>query len=435
MKNTCYINSMIQCLFESRPFRDLFLDYKYQEYWNHKFFQMGTNNDQLPNVNSVDPTIRLSTSLAKLFEKMYLNGGCSIVPSGFLKNCIRLRPDLNIPFEQQDTQEFLMFLLDRLHDELSNSNKVVEDYPELMEFDRGGKLGDDYDKWFDNVLLKQGFSPISQNFQGQLQDSLTCMNCGFKSSNYSSFYMLSLGIPKRSASSGKKLKKVGLEDCIELFTNDEILSGENAWDCPKCSARAKESNSSSSAAAANNNNPEKELRKSRLNFAKNGFKFRGRSSSPAPKKHKKSSTEFIYSNDSSSSSLFSQSKRQQNSTVKSLTFVTLPPTLIIHLSRFLFYDTSQKDDTVIQYPLILTIPHSNEHVKYRLFGVVNHSGTLKSGHYTSITNKNLTHDLKQPNWYYFDDEVVKGTGHGVADDRDCDRMNSSTVYVLFYEKM
>jgi ubiquitin carboxyl-terminal hydrolase 7/11 len=121
--------------------------------------------------------------------------------------------------------------------------------------------------------------------------------------------------------------------------------------------------------------------------------------------------------------------------VKSLTFVTLPPTLIIHLSRFLFYDTSQKDDTVIQYPLILTIPHSNEHVKYRLFGVVNHSGTLKSGHYTSITNKNLTHDLKQPNWYYFDDEVVKGTGHGVADDRDCDRMNSSTVYVLFYEKM
>lgn len=409
MRNTCYINSMIQCLFESRNFRNLFLDYKYQEYFNYEFFNKLNNNNQLN--NSSDPNVRLSTSIAKLFEKMYLNGGCSIVPSGFLKNCVHLRPDLNIPFEQQDTQEFLMFLLDRLHDELSNSNKVINDNPELLNIDQNGKLGKDYENWFNSILLKQGFSPISQNFQGQLQDSLTCMRCGFKSSNYSSFFMLSLGIPKRSLKNGKKLKKIYLEDCIELFTNDEILNEENAWDCPKCNKPK--------------SNNEKEVRKHRLHFTKNSFKFRGRSSSPPSNKLRSESSNDL------------NSRSSKNSTIKSLKFITLPPTLIIHLSRFLFYDTSKKDDSIIQYPLILTIMDDDKPVKYKLFGVVNHSGTLKSGHYTSIVNKNLNHDLERPNWYYFDDEVVKDTKHGKINTgvKDADRMSSSTVYVLFYERI
>lgn len=395
---------MIQCLFASTAFRDLFLDNRYENYYNPKFKKS-----------------KLAPSLAQLFKKMYLNGGCSIVPSGFLKNCVKLRPDLNIPNEQQDTQEFLMFLLDQLHDELSNSDVVVNDYPELMEHE---SLGKEYETWFDGVI-KQGFSPISSIFQGQLQDSLTCTNCGFKSSNYSSFYMLSLVIPKLSPH-GKKLKKILLEDCIEMFTKDEILSGENAWDCPKCT-KARSEGKKKEHGDTLTVQEERPSRKHRLPFS-SSFKFRGRSSSPAPVKK--------FKEEKSNGLFLSRSKsHNSNSTIKSFAFVALPPILIIHLSRFLFYDTSQKDTAIVQYPLILEIPHNGKLVKYKLFSLINHNGTLKSGHYTSIANKNLTHDLEHPNWYYFDDEVVKLTEHGSFDGKAQTHMSSSEVYMLFYERI
>ncbi|ODQ58696.1 hypothetical protein WICANDRAFT_79243 [Wickerhamomyces anomalus NRRL Y-366-8] len=411
MGNTCYINSMIQCLFATTKFTEIFINNKFEDYINPKFNK-----------------IKISQSLAKLFQKMYLNGGCSIVPSGFLKNCVQIRPDFKIPNEQQDTQEFLMFLLDQLHDELSNSNNVVNDYPELLT-SHGGKFGEDYNKWFDK-LINQGLSPISKIFQGQLKDSLKCLNCGFESSNYSTFYMLSLVIPKISAY-GKKLKKIQLEDCIKLFTNEEILTGENAWDCPKCSDKNKKKDdvsshsNSSTLSLPDQNQP----RKHRLHFG-NGFKFRNRSSSPSPSTSKKPSS--ISSNGSGKHS------KKSSKSIKSLNFVTLPPILIIHLSRFLFYDLSTKDTSIVQYPLILELPSpedSNIMIRYKLFGVVNHYGTLKSGHYTSITNKSINHDLKNPNWYYFDDEVVKTTDHGDLNKKSSSHMSSSDVYVLFYERI
>ena len=396
MGNTCYINSMIQCLFATSKFRDIFLNNQFEDFMNANFHKT-----------------KLSPSLSLLFKKMYLNGACSIVPSAFLKSCVHLRPDLKIPSEQQDTQEFLMFLLDHLHDELSNSNVVVNSYPDLMNHDY---QGDEYEKWFE-TLVKQGLSPVTKYFQGQLQDSLECQNCGFKSTNYSTFYMLSLNIPKLSPH-GHKLKKVNLEDCIRMFTQDELLTGDNSWDCPKCS-KPKAPNSASG---------DKERKHRHHRFLGSGFKLRGRSSSPA-----------FGSNERTSTSPFTngkgKTKKKPSQSIKSLRFVVLPPILIIHLSRFLFYDTSHKDTTVVTYPLILEIDHKGKTARYKLYGVVNHTGTLKSGHYTSIANKNLDHDLMKPDWYYFDDEVVKHTNHGSYNGTDQTHMSNSEVYVLFYERI
>lgn len=390
--NTCYINSMIQCLFANKQFSQIFLENKYLE-----FFSQDYKQDQ-----------KLSPSIALLFKKMFLNGGCSIVPSGFLKVCSKIRSDFHIPTEQQDTQEFLMFMIDQLHTELCNSSAVVNEYPELLHPEGQGK---EYDEFFDG-LIKQKFSPISKIFQGQTQNVLECLNCGNKSNSYSTFFMLSLNIAKLSKN-GKKLKKTFLEDCINLFIEDEVLQGDNAWKCPKCTPQS--STSLSSLVPENNNTFERETHRRKLHLLKFG---RGRSSSPK--------------NPSSRSS----SKVKNLKTVKSLKFMLLPPVLIIHLSRFLFYDTSQKDETIIHYPLILHIVEKNKVIKYKLFALINHNGSLKSGHYTSIANKNKTHDLYHPNWYYFDDENVKTTEHGkLFENHTNDYIGSSEVYVLFYERV
>ncbi|SCU85670.1 LAFA_0D17040g1_1 [Lachancea sp. 'fantastica'] len=408
--NTCYINSMLQCLFATKPFRDLFLSSGYEKYFSSKY--------QNPN--------QLSKYFHLLFKKMYLNGGCSVVPSGFLKACNSLRPDFKIPHDQQDTQEFLLFLLSQLHDELSESNYVANDFPELLLHDDGKLQVDrsEYDNWFEKHLSANGISPIDSIFQGQIENGLLCQRCGHTSYNYSVFYVLSLPIPGKSSTFGQK-KKIRLEDCINLYTSDEQLTNENAWDCPNCGS------------SVTGQGPDDDRRKkkfllspdnnstSRSGFFKLRTKSRSRSMSP----FRKQST--------TTASNPKEWKQKKLSSIKTLNFISLPFVLTIHLSRF-YYDLTKKNDKVITYPLRLGIVlKNNEVVNYRLFAIANHFGNLISGHYTSLVNKDLTHELNNGNqkWYYFDDEVVKkDTNHGDID-AGITSVSSSDVYVLFYEKI
>ncbi|CCE63100.1 hypothetical protein TPHA_0D04660 [Tetrapisispora phaffii CBS 4417] len=413
--NTCYISSMLQCLFATTTLRDLFITTKYESYINHK----------------VTDKINLSRSFSILFRKMYLNGGCSVVPASFLKTCNQLRPDLKIPDDQQDTQEFLMLVLDRLHDELSKEDTVLNDYSNLLLYDaeRMHVKVDQYKKWFENSNLSGGVSPIDDIFQGQIENSINCQRCGYSSFNYSSFYVLSLAIPKISVMSFSRTNRVKLEDCINMFTRDEVLSGENAWDCSRCGSQSDNfvktsHNDHHKEHTSETTDDSKQNRKSRLFLLPKKYNPTSRSLSPFGRHSSHKSSE--------------KWKSKKMETIKSLNFIKMPKILVIHLSRF-FYDMSKKNETVVAYPLILNIVLKNEEVcKYRLYAIVNHMGNqVASGHYTTLVNKNRNHDLgkNEQQWYYFDDEVVKHElNHGNIDE-GVNKVSSSHVYVLFYEKI
>ncbi|GAV47697.1 hypothetical protein ZYGR_0H05430 [Zygosaccharomyces rouxii] len=437
---TCYINSMLQCLFATNMFRDLFEPSNYERFFNPE----------------LEDTGKLSKSFSVLIRKMYMNGGCSVVPTSFLKICNFLRPDFNIPDDQQDAQEFLMLTIDRLHDELSNQTEVLNAHPELLLYDaETSKVQkEEYKQWFENSLINTKFSPIDKIFQGQLENGLHCKKCGYSSYSYSTFYILSLAIPKPSSSflSSSKGNWVNLEDCINMFTSDEVMSGENAWDCPKCGVTVQKEKSesnqrhnkqSSSSGSTASPEPRKAKKKDEEGSSlKSKTKFL-----LFPRKRKSSSSKslspFNLLNSSSSSSntnnnSSSNSGSKKNSfSIRATNFVTLPPVLVIHLSRF-YYDLTKKNETVITYPLILNIVlKNNETLKYRLYAVVNHNGNLISGHYTSLVNKNRDHDLEnnRQQWYYFDDEVVKHeTSHGNLS-QGVNKVSSKDVYVLFYERI
>ncbi|GAV52710.1 hypothetical protein ZYGR_0AG07010 [Zygosaccharomyces rouxii] len=439
--STCYVNSMVQCLFATNMFRDLFEPSKYERFFNRELEDSG----------------KLSNSFSVLIRKMYMNGGCSVVPTSFLKVCNYLRPDFNIPDEQQDAQEFLMLAIDRLHDELSNQNEVLNAYPELVLYDDTGLKvqKEEYKQWFENSLMKSKFSPIDKIFQGQLENGLHCKRCGYSSYSYSTFYILSLAIPKPSSNfmSSNKGNRVNLEDCINMFTNDEVMSGENAWDCPKCGVTAQKEKSESSRnqshkhrhsiGSAGSPEPRKVKKKD-----EEGTSLKSKTKSLLfPKKNKSSSSKslspFNLLNPSSSNSSTNNNgnngsgSKKNAFAIRATNFVTLPPVLVIHLSRF-YYDLTKKNETVITYPLILNIVlKNNDTLKYRLYGVVNHNGNLISGHYTSLVNKNRDHDLENnyQQWYYFDDEVVKHeTNHGNLF-QGVNKVSSKDVYVLFYERI
>ena len=201
---------------------------------------------------------------------------------------------------------------------------------------------DKYMEWCKSLHEHEGSSPIMDLFQGHLQNKLKCNKCGYESVSYSPFSILSLPIPNNYKN------EVNLSDCLRYYIQDEVLSGENAWHCPKCNGEVQ----------TLENHPVFENKRSGI------FRLGGK------KKHTKSQ------------------QTQNNSTntisTKSINFVKLPTILFIHLSRFSMYNLTDKLDTMIKYPLLLKFNNQGPEIGYKLPGMINPFGNLKSGHYTSL---------------------------------------------------
>lgn len=376
--SSCYINLTIQVLFGLYYFKSLI---------------RSLDLPRSPN--------SLAASILGLLSVFTKKGNSNITPSNFIRTVKNLKPGFNVPYEQQDAQEFLIFVLDQLHIETSFKplKTPLVDLPTLtIQKDK-----DEYAKWYDDLVKFEGLSPIHDLFQGHLQSKLICYKCGYESVSYSSFTILSLPIP----SSGSI---VNLSDCLMYYTQDEVLRGDNAWKCPKCTKEVDPQEGHKL-----DNNPVFHVKKSGM------FKLRrskSPSKEPAPVKLKSSAPELL--------------------SFKRLTFIKLPKILFIHLSRF--SNMQNKLTVPIKFPLKLTFRHEAAPVVYHLVGVINHFGSLKSGHYISIVNKMLDSNFHELNpetarpppqgWYLFDDENIVNTNMGHNES-----VESRDAYVLCYERM
>lgn len=126
-----------------------------------------------------------------------------------------------------------------------------------------------------------------------------------------------------------------------------------------------------------------------------------------------------------------------NDAKKQLTMKHLPIVCCFHLKRFEHSNKIHKKiNTHISFPEILDMsPFMSNHInnesstpaventenKYFLFAVVNHHGTLESGHYTSFIR--LTHDQ----WFDCDDHIIKKAS--------IEDVMKSEGYLLFYHRI
>lgn len=391
MGSSCYINLTVQVLFALDKFSQLFLS------------RNSPLNQILRNVRC-QPV--LVDSVGNLLSTFSQNGGANIAPTKFMRVLSSLKADFNIPFEQQDAQEFLLFLIDRLHEELALtpvSDSV--DYLRKWKINVNPMDQDEYLKWYRDLVKHEGESPINDMFQGHVQSKLICNTCGHRLVSYSSFSILSLPIPNANAN------VVDLTDCLRYYTQDEVLSGENAWNCPKCNKSE----------AKDRDNPMDVVFQQKRGM----FRFLRRSKSPA-KKNADSSKVPVHT------ALL----------IKQLSFIKLPPVLFIHLSRFSMFNQTDKLNTDIIYPLRLKFNHSTHDIYYSLTGLINHYGNLKSGHYTSLVNKatssrnSALDKLQEPAWCYFDDDHIRiNVAHGDVNRADASTLRSRDVYVLCYERI
>lgn len=198
-------------------------------------------------------------------------------------------------------------------------------------------------------------------------------------------------------------KECSIQSCLHQFTSVELLMGNNKLLCENCTERR-----------------QKQLRKS----------------SPTDKKEK------IYT-----------------SARKQMLISLLPPVITLHLKRFHQAGMNlRKVNRHVDFPLILDLAPfcsascknlaAGERVLYSLYGIVEHSGSMRGGHYTAYVkvrapqrrteqrHKNLSGAKEassssssgsQGQWVYVSDTTVQTVPES--------RVLSSQAYLLFYEEM
>ncbi|TMW57115.1 hypothetical protein Poli38472_003040 [Pythium oligandrum] len=170
---TCYLNSMLQCLFMIQPFRQAVYSWEPQE----------------KNVNPQQ--VQQMRALQRLFGAMQ-SGNKNVYDPAEFASTLSLN---NVV--QQDAQEFNKLLLAHIRGIFSQSR--LEHHGELVD----------------------------QLFQGQMNYVTKCLRCNQRSSRPSSYQEISLNIK------GHKT----VEQCIQAYLAAEYLEGDNKYFCDHCNSK------------------------------------------------------------------------------------------------------------------------------------------------------------------------------------------------------
>ncbi|XP_066065345.1 ubiquitin carboxyl-terminal hydrolase 16 isoform X3 [Chamaea fasciata] len=133
-----------------------------------------------------------------------------------------------------------------------------------------------------------------------------------------------------------------------------------------------------------------------------------------------------------------------------------PPILTLHLKRFQHAGFNlQKVNRHIKFPEVIdlapfctakckNVAEGNTKVLYSLYGVVEHSGTMRSGHYTAYVkmramNNHLSDLVFRGQSQVLETEPVKGQWFHISDTHvqpvSVSKVLSSQAYLLFYERL
>ena len=193
--NTCWLNASIQCLLKTEPMIHYFL--------NRNFNNTIVSKEWLRLIHGT------------------IDDDCIITPLSFFKAIIISSNKNGYMFNfsrQNDVQEFLVFFIDSIHEELKHKVNITIT----------GKIVNNLDKMAFEAMkqwkeyFKNQYSTIIEIFYGQLCSHIKVIDNDINSYNYSPICTFSLPINVENDSSS-------IYDCFDLFTKKQILDGDNKW--------------------------------------------------------------------------------------------------------------------------------------------------------------------------------------------------------------
>lgn len=214
--NTCYMNATLQCLSATVVLSRYMLD--------------GTFSKAINVHNPLGTRGALAEAYAQLLRALWSQQFATLSPRTFREAIARFAPAFGTP-DQQDSQEFLTFLLDGLHEDLN----LVQQRPPAIELGEAQQAELErlppqlasVAEW--SMYRRRNDSIVVDAFQGQLRNQLRCLSCGHTSTTHNAFLSLSLPVAH-----GRGVSSTTLLQCLDLFVREEILEKSNAWNCPRC---------------------------------------------------------------------------------------------------------------------------------------------------------------------------------------------------------
>ncbi|XP_026853329.1 ubiquitin carboxyl-terminal hydrolase 4 isoform X1 [Electrophorus electricus] len=176
--NTCFMNSALQCLSNSTPLTEYFLEDQYEAEINRE--------------NPLGMRGEIAEAYADLVKQMWLSRSSYIAPRTFKTQVGRFAPQFS-GYQQQDSQELLAFLLDGLHEDLNRVKKK----PYLALRDAEGRPDEIVAKeaWTNHRLRND--SIIVDIFHGLFKSTLVCPECSKVSVTFDPFCYLTLPLPMK----------------------------------------------------------------------------------------------------------------------------------------------------------------------------------------------------------------------------------------------
>ncbi|XP_019520334.1 PREDICTED: ubiquitin carboxyl-terminal hydrolase 8 isoform X1 [Hipposideros armiger] len=208
--NTCYMNSILQCLCNAPHLA---------HYFNRNYYQ-----DDINRSNLLGHKGEVAEEFGIIMKALWTGQYRYISPKDF-KITIGKINDQFAGYSQQDSQELLLFLMDGLHEDLNkadNRKRHKEENNDHLDDSTAAEHA-----WQKHMQLNE--SIIVTLFQGQFKSTVQCLTCHRKSRTFEAFMYLSLPLASTS--------KCTLQDCLRLFSKEEKLTDNNRFYCSHCRAR------------------------------------------------------------------------------------------------------------------------------------------------------------------------------------------------------
>ncbi|KAH8336607.1 hypothetical protein KR074_012323 [Drosophila pseudoananassae] len=196
--NTCYMNSILQCLSNTPQLTEYCISDKYKSYINRS---NRTNGQVIEEV-------------AALIKELW-NGQYKCVASRDLRYVVGQYQKIFRGVDQQDSHEFLTILMDWLHSDLQTLH-VARQRETISASEKA---------WLEFTKAKE--SMILHLFYGQIKSTVKCVACNKESATYECFSNLSLELPPNS-------NVCHLNQCMDLYFSGERIQG---WNCPNCNTK------------------------------------------------------------------------------------------------------------------------------------------------------------------------------------------------------
>ncbi|XP_039933025.1 ubiquitin carboxyl-terminal hydrolase 8 isoform X2 [Hirundo rustica] len=208
--NTCYMNSILQCLCNAPHLA---------EYFNRNLYQADINRS-----NFLGHKGEVAEEFGVIMKALWAGQYKYISPKDF-KITIGKINDQFAGYSQQDSQELLLFLMDGLHEDLNkadNRKRYKEENNDHLDDSSAAEIA-----WHKHKQLNE--SIIVALFQGQFKSTVQCLTCHKRSRTFEAFMYLSLPLASSS--------KCTLQECLRLFSKEEKLTDNNRFYCSHCKTR------------------------------------------------------------------------------------------------------------------------------------------------------------------------------------------------------